>query len=274
MPVDDNGAVDWVLPTAKALYKSRHDIMSAGETFIAKLLGPKNSVAFVGPGGVGKTVLWDHITGAAYKPDYKKPGKSSRQEKGKAKVGDNQLAIVVAPGQGGPQVDSFEKIFDPKKGVDGIVFVAGNGLTTLHENEIIKHYIQEGFDTIEKWRDLNRKSELQSLKEVASNIRKSNNKAKKPKWMLVAATKVDLLPGQIEQIKEYYSPYGTSEFSQTLNELVLALGKDNFECDAIPVCSALDNFVWGTEHIPSQLNEADRDHYLSQMVDTLGRMCR
>ena len=274
MPVEYIEATKWVLPATKELYKNRHDIMSGWEAFIAKLVGPKSSVAFVGPGGVGKTALFDHITGSAYKSGYKTPGRSRSQEKGKARVGGNQVAIVVAPGQGGPQLDSFEDIFGPNKNVDGIVFVASNGLVTLRRDDAIQQNIKAGLDTIEKWRDSNLKSELKYLKEVASKIRSSNFATRKPKWMLVAATKVDLLPDQINKIEEYYSPHGDSEFSRTLNEIVSAIGTDNFEWDAVPVCSALDNFVWGEQHIPSQLDEEARDHYLSYMVDTLGRMCR
>lgn len=267
-------AAKWALPASKELYSNRNQIMSGWETFLTKILGPKSSVAFVGPGGIGKTVLLDHLTGAAFKSNYKIPGQSRRQESGKTKADGNRIAIVVAPGQGGPQVDSFSNIFDGKKGVDGIVFVAGNGLVSLRRNDAIQQNIQAGLDSVEKWRAKNQEAELKYLREVAANIRASNNKSGKPKWMLVAATKADLLFDDLPNIERYYSPHCDSEFSKVLDDLVVALGTDNFDWEAVPVCSALDDFSWGNEVMQSRLDEAARDHYLSQFVDKLGEMCR
>lgn len=274
MPVEYIEAAKWALPASKEMYKNRHQIMSGWERMIATIFGPKTSVAFVGPGGIGKTVLLDHITGSAFKPSYKAPGQSRSQEVGKAKTEGNRLAIVVAPGQGGPQVDSFADIFHEKKAVDGVVFVAGSGLVSLRREDAIQQNISTGFDTIEKWKARNIQAELSYLKDVAAHIRVSNKKSRNPKWMLVAATKADLLFDNLQDVEKYYSPHGDSEFSKTLNDLVAVLGTDNFEWDAMPVCSALDEFSWGSETIQSKVGEDARDHYLSQMVAKLGEMCR
>lgn len=268
------GAIKWALPVSRDLYKNRHEVMSGWEKFVARLLGPKSSIAFVGPGGIGKTVLLDHITGAANKVDYKHPGQSRRQEKGKAKADGNRMAIVVAPGQGGPRVDSFDEIFDEKKGVDGLVFVAGSGLVSLRNSEAIQQNIKTGLDTVEKWRGVNLAAELEDLKEVAAHIRASSKKSRKPKWMLVVATKADLLFENLTEIEQYYSPHGGSEFASVLNELMDNLGKDNFEWDALPACSALEDFHWGDQVVKSALDSDARDHYLAQMVSKLGELCR
>lgn len=264
----------WALPASKSMYKNRHEIMSGYEKIIAKIFGRKTSVAFVGPGGIGKTVLLDHITGEAFKPDYKVPGQSRREENGNAKAKGNRLAIVVSPGQGGPQIDSFADIFHEKKAVDGIVFVAGNGLVSLRREDAVQQNISAGFDTIDRWKTRNIQAELDYLKEVTAHIRASNKNSRKPKWMLVAATKADLLYDELQDVEKYYSPHGDSEFSKIMNELVSVLGTDNFEWDAMPVCSALDEFTWGNEKIQSQFGEDARDHYLSQMVSRLGEMCQ
>lgn len=274
MAIEYYEAAKWVLPASKELYKNRHEIMSSWDKIISKIFGAKTSVAFVGPGGIGKTVLLDHITGKAYEPEYKAPGQSRRQESGKAKAEENRLAIIVSPGQGGPQIDSFSKIFHEERAVDGVVFVAGNGLVTLRRDDAVRQNIASGFDTICKWKLKNIQAELEYLKEVAAHIRNSSKKSRKPKWMIVAVTKLDLLFDNLSDVEEYYSPHGTSEFSEILNNLVVALGTDNFEWDAMPVCSALDDFSWGDEVVSSQLGEKERDHYLSQMVEKLGEMCR
>jgi hypothetical protein len=274
MSLEALGGVKWALPVAKELYKNRHQIMSGWEVLLTKFLGPKSSVAFVGPGGIGKSVMLDHITGSALKPNYKPPAQSRRAEMGKAKAEGNRLAIVVAPGQGGPQLDSFENIFDEKKGVDGIVFVAGSGLVSLRHQEAIQQSIVSGFDTIQKWKLRNLEAELIYLNDVARYIRASIKRSRKPKWMLVAATKADLLIDDLASVEKYYSPHGSSAFTSVMNELVEAVGTDNFEWDALPVCSALDNFSWGEEILQSKLDSDARDHFLAQLVARIGEMCR
>ena len=154
------------------------------------------------------------------------------------------------------------------------MFVAGSGLVTLRREDAVQQNISAGLDTIEKWKAASLKAEIDYLKDVATHIRASNNKNRNPKWMLVAATKVDLLFDDLQEVERYYSPHGDSDFAKILNDLVAALGTDNFEWDAVPVCSALDAFSWGSETLHSKLGEDARDHYLSKMVSRLGDMCR
>jgi len=69
-------------------------------------------------------------------------------------------------------------------------------------------------------------------------------------------------------------PHGNSAFTAVLNGLTSSLGTDNFEWDALPVCSALEDFSWGNEITKSGLDEQARDRYLSQMISKLGDLCR
>lgn len=267
-------AIEWLLPVAKDLYEYRNEVFSTWDAFVSKVFGPKSSIAFVGPGGVGKTILLDHIVGNTKKSGYVKPPQSRRSETGKAKASGNRLALLVAPGQGGPKMDSFSEIFSEENAVDGVVFVAGNGLINLRSEEAKSVQIKQGRDSIEKWREVNLREELNYLRDVVVNIRSSNKKSRKPSWMLVCVTKADLLFSEIRDVEMYYSPHGDSEFTALMKDLVVATGQDNFEWDALPVCSVLEDFSWGEEVLSTQLDGAARDHYLAQMVDKLGELCR
>jgi DNA replication protein DnaC len=71
---------EWLLPVAKEAYENRKDILSAWER-ISAWLAKKKGIAFTGMAGVGKTVLFDHLTGTAYKRGYILPLRSESLEK-------------------------------------------------------------------------------------------------------------------------------------------------------------------------------------------------
>lgn len=267
-------AVEWLLPAAKEAYKHREVAFSTWDGFVEKVFGPKTRIAVVGPQGIGKTVLLDHLTGKARRKNYKTPGKSSTADRGKIKTGGNRLAIVVAPGAGGPQVDTFNDVFNPDDPVDGVVFVAASGLVSPRDQQAVEANIGRGYTTIDDWRALNVGNEIDYLKEVAAIIRSTKAKSRRPRWLLVAATKTDLYYNDVSEEEKFYSPHFESDFSSVLHELRCNVGRDNFEWEAVPVCSQLDDFVWGDETLNSQLTDEDRDHYLAQMTRRLGELCR
>jgi len=268
-------AIEWLIPAGKFAYDHREIAFSTWDKAVERVFGPKSKIAIVGPGGVGKTVLLDHLTGVAKRPGYCPPGRSNKTEYGKAKSKENRLGLVVAPGQGGPQIHSFNEIFsDKKSSADGVIFTACSGFVTLRSKIAIDASIGLGYDTIEKWREYQTASELVALREIVGHIRSSQAKVRKPKWLLVAVTKADLLYMEMDVVRKYYSPFMKSEFAKILDDLRLDVGRDNFEWDAVPVCSQLDDFHWGNEKKASELNESDRDHYLTQIAARIGELCQ
>ncbi|MEO0701875.1 MAG: GTPase [Pseudomonadota bacterium] len=267
-------AVEWLLPAAKEAYKHREVGFSTWDGFVENVFGPKTRIAIVGPQGIGKSVLLDHLTGKARKKNYQSPGKSSKAEPGRIKAGDNRLAITVAPGAGGPQVDTFNEVFNADDPVDGVIFVAASGLVTLREENAVEANISRGYRSIDDWRALNVGGEIEYLKEVAAKIRSTKAKNRRPRWLLVAATKTDLYYDDVSEEEKFYSPHFESNFSNVLHTLRCDVGRDNFEWEAVPVCSQMDDFIWGEQSLTSQLSSEDRDHYLAQMTRRLGELCR
>ncbi|WP_417825009.1 hypothetical protein [Thalassospira lucentensis] len=267
--------VEWAVPVLKEAVKNRHIVLNGWHRMVAFFLGPQSSIAVVGQGGIGKSVLVDHITGKAFKPNYKLPPKSRKIEKGLTKSQENRLALTVAPGQGGPQVDAFNKVFSTKgKTVDGIIFVAGNGLVSLRQEASIERYIKENNYDLDTFRREQLKDELDYLKQITNQVRMAQSRERKPRWLMVAVTKVDLYHSDLPAAEKYYSPHGDSQFSRALNKLKALVGADNFEWDSAPVCSALEDFVWGEETLKSDIDDIHRDHYLAQMIQRIGEMCQ
>lgn len=269
----------WIAKLLKEVYDNREHGMGLWDKALAKVLGPSYRIAFVGPGGIGKTVLLDHMTGKALKKGYKPPEAQSRNaETGGVKAKGRRLAFTVAPGQdAGPKFDTYERIFDPAKPVNGVVFVAGFGFETIRSDYSVAVERESlGRNTLETFRAAKLAEELSVLDEVLLRmrpaLRASNPRC--PAWMLVASTKADLYQNEIAEAEAYYAPHKDSDFTARIREFACQVGTDNFEWDTVPVASWLEDFEWAGERVQSTLTKAERDAYIGQMITRIGDLCR
>jgi GTPase SAR1 family protein len=208
------------------------------------LLGKESRIVITGLPGVGKTVLFDYLTGAAYEPGYTSPIDSVDLETRSIKVEKHRLIFNVIPGQDSPaRRDAFNKLFnvDNKSSIDGVIHVVANGMSRvginsqlLRVNTSLQDYRQERLD-----------EELEDLNETCERIRNSFCKKLRPPWLLVAFTKVDLYHNSIKTAKNRYSMQGQSEFSNRIRTLSNQIGTDNFLRNSLPFCGRLDDFVLG-----------------------------
>lgn len=256
----------WLLPVLKESYKSREDFRDIWR----KVFGKKN-IALTGLAGAGKSVLFDYLRGEGFKQGYKPPKPSQSVEKGKVRKSNKRMAISVLPGQiDSPRVQGINEIFLGKKSVDGVIHVVSNGFieerSSVARNLLIK---ETGLETIEQFRQHQLEAELKDLDETCENIRQSIHKHQKPKWLLVAVTKVDLFYDKLDEAREYYSPHGKSKFVKRLKELQIRVGTDNFRWETVPVCAWLDNFEWNNEKQPSVLKVDERDHFIANFADEM-----
>lgn len=272
MPVEPSS---WVLPVAKEAYDHREEILSAWGRLTALLLGKKKSIAFTGMSGIGKTVLYDHLSGKAFKQGYSPPLTSQALETGKLSKPKKRIHISVIPGQDAPpRQDAIEKIFSGKNAVDGVIYVVANGFAEVRSQQAKEVLINTTkLSTIDQYRDFHLGQELKSLDSTCELIRQSIHRHQKPSWMLVAVAKIDLYYESIKQAEAYYSPYGNSRFVDRIKQLQSQVGTDAFSWDTVPVCTWLEDFKWNTETCYSTLKPYQRDYFLSAFAKHLEQYC-
>ncbi len=256
----------WILPALKEAYKGRDDATDAW----SKIFG-KNRIVFTGLSGVGKSVLLDFLTGKGFEQGYQPPKPSQSVEKGKLsktlKKDKPRMAISVLPGQDDfPRLQGLDEIFLGKKGVDGVIHVVSNGFIDERSSDVRG---EKKLQSIEQFRQHQLKQELIDLDATCEIIRKSIHKHQKPKWMLIAVTKVDLFYDKLDEAKGYYSPNSKSKFAKRLKELQIQVGTDNFRWETVPVCAWLNDFEWNNQIQPSVLKVDERDHFIANFAEEM-----
>ena len=169
--------------------------------------------------GAGKTVLFDHLSGNATKPNYKLPLPSEAVEKGKI-TNKKRLTAFVLPGQEErPRLEAIEDVFRGKNAVSGVVHVVANGFIELRSQAAREFLVESGIKTLEEFRRAQIADELLDLDSTCDILRQSINKHRSPKWLLVVVTKADLFYNEITEAEKYYSPNGNSQFAERLKQL-------------------------------------------------------
>lgn len=264
-----------MLPAAQAAYEHRDKIGSAWDNFVSMLHGKKLSIAITGPGGVGKTVLLDHLTGDAFKQGYLPPDQSQKVERGALPALKKRIRLITIPGQvSGPRQEAFKDLMTDEDTVDGIIHVVANGFTTTR-SDIARGSLQRdyGANSIEEYRRHQLEAELGDLKETCNFIQASHLRHHRPKWLVVAVAKLDLYYDNLGEARLYYSPFGTSDFSKMLNELRNDVGRSFFRWDAAPVCAWLENFSWNNATVECGLLPAQRDHFVAGFIKKIQSFC-
>ena len=245
----------WVYPAVEGAIKHREEIMSLWAKIEAKLFGERKTIAFTGHAGVGKTVLFDHLTGKAFAQGYKPPGESVREEDEQISAVHKRILLATIPGQQtGPRFKAIDNLFRGQSSVDGVVHVVANGFIEPRSDDLRKDLIFKGVDTLAKYREVQISSELQDLEQTCAIVREALRTHRKPTWLLVAVTKLDLFYDDVGSIRSYYSPENLgSAFAQRLNRLRNQVGEDNFRWLTVPVCCRPEPFTWNADTVQPQL---------------------
>jgi hypothetical protein len=273
MPFEE---VQWVVPAAKEALEHREEIRKGMQWLKDYLLRKQSSVVFTGMPGVGKTVLFDYLMGKGYEPGYEPPGKSRSLESGAKADRGRKIALSVIPGDiSRPRYDAIDKLILGKSPPDGIIHVVANGFAEIRHDDARAHLIEEsGLETIEQFRSFQRDGEVEDIREVCQKIRQAQRKHRKPSWMIVAATKADLFPKELDEARKQYSPSGSGVFGDQLRELAGFVGADNFRWTSCPVCSARVQFRWKKRTVKPGIEEGERDALLARLWSEIKAHCQ
>ena len=238
--------------------------------------GKKKRIMITGMEGVGKTTLFDYMTGKAYQKGYKPPATSTALESGKLKTAGKTYGLLVVPGQtGAPRWDAADKTILGSSPPDGIVHVVANGLATAPTRETgaskIVHDLSKikSLDSLKKYQ---REREIDDLRQIAEWVRQAHRTNRKPSWLLLVVTKYDLFPTETE-LKDHYFPGGRGKIVHHLDELTHQIGSDNFRWQAGTACGSLEQYNWEKHSVKSALSMVQRDTLVEELVKQVVSLC-
>ena len=235
----------------------------------------KFRLAITGMEGVGKTVLFDSLTGKAFEPGYQKPSRSQRMETGKVPSASSKLLVSVVPGQ----VCAFEVT---RLG-SALLGEASRERSDPRREFGIRERPQHGCRSCPRQRPCNHNdSQVPATPEEAGTRRPPSNlphhpyadfKYCAPQWLVVAVDKIDLYHDELADVERLYSPSAKTDFVKELNSLVRRLGTDFFRWMALPVVGYIEHFEWNGHIQRTQLQEQDRRDYVGQFLAELQSYC-
>lgn len=238
-------------------YKRRHFLqywLKRG----ALLMGRgKSDVVILGRSAVGKSLLTDRLRGLPGDLNWVAPGISRSVESAVLRAGSKPMIIRTIPGQVSRERDAgIHEAMSEHNHLRGVIYVADWGYTDVRDESVRRDQIdREGIDTLEKVRQSNLTAEVADFNEVTLRIRESIARCGKPVWLLIVVNKADLFFDRMDEAQAYYHPQLESAFTAPLRRLIEHVGNNNLRCNAVPVCSWLEDFSWNNETEQSKMGE-------------------
>lgn len=219
----------------------------------------KSDIAVLGRSAVGKSVLTERLRGLPKDLSWTAPTLSRTVETAVVSVEKSPLIVRTIPGQASRERDDgIHEAMSSHGKLDGIIYVADWGYTSVRDEAIRRDMIaSHGLERLEDARKFNLESEIRDFEEVTARIRESIARCGKPNWLLIAVNKADLFYDKIDEAQAYYHPRLNSPFTVSLRRMIEQVGLDNIRCEAIPVCSWMEDFEWNGEKVLSKINEGD-----------------
>lgn len=243
---------------AKA-YEYRHKIQHIW-THIKVWAGVgSTNIAVTGHPGAGKTILSNQLYGYARHLGFKLPEQSEKEEVESFDATSWARIMTVVPGQEASRVKAIRDIFVENNSLEGVIHVVDYGFS-LPRNTT-QSYINiknDGIDNIDKLRSKNLSVELRNLDILLSDIERSYQKNKTPKWVIIAVNKIDLYKNNLDEALSYYHPEGNSEFSKRIKEFQYRIGSENIRFYVIKACAWEVDFEWNNEIIESNLEKREQ----------------
>jgi hypothetical protein len=258
-----------VVPSASlTAYRYRREIHEAWSDILRKLRLAGDQVAVAGLQGAGKTVLFDHLSGDGFKPEYKLPAQSTGVEKRKAH-GDR---FFVIPGQDSAERRAALDIHAAGNSkLAGLIYVACNGFVQTRRPEA-KDVLEEQLN-FDQYLASQRQREAADLEEIGAHFRRSVRSKRRKSWILVVVNKFDLFcsADAAADARQYYEQPG-SDFSKSMAELIGNMGADNLSCTFWPASSWPEDFEYGANRIESRFSLEQRGRSIALLSGHLRKL--
>lgn len=188
------------------------------------------TVAVTGMTGVGKTALVDRLTGHPTAPGSDQVGSAVMEKRRRTTARLRGFRFRVVPGENAAtRLGALDHVFHDEM-VDGVLHVVANGYATGR-----RVAGTTGVAPVDREEQLAR--ELEDWTITAHRIASMAVRRERPTWLVIAVTKVDLYPDDVESVVRSYSPGSDTPFGRKLDELRALAGAAKLSVDVLPVCA-------------------------------------
>lgn len=254
----------------KQAYDNRHLIQKYWTRLKVYLDRGDTQVVITGHAGAGKTLLASQIHGRARDLGYELPKESRTVEVETLEVSQWARLVRVLPGQDGFRSKGAVEAFVQSKTLEGVIHVVDFGFVAPRDSVIVASMIkQDGIETVDQLRKNNFRFELEQLRVLLTDVRRSLDAHGSPKWMLIAVNKVDLFADRREEALEYYHPAGSSEFSKVLRDFQSSVGADNLPIYVVQSSAYEVDFEWNGHKVRSLLERQEQNAILLEFTRSL-----
>ncbi len=188
------------------------------------------TVAVTGMTGVGKTQLADRLARRAAGDGVPEVGSAVMERRTRRSPRLHGFRFLVVPGDNAAtRLGALDEVFHDEP-VDGVIHVVANGHATPRRTAGTT-------GTATATRDEQLAAELEDWAITSHRIASMAVRRDKPVWLVIAVTKTDLYPDQLDEVVDYYSPGSGSPFGDRIDELRALAGGARLSVDVLPVSS-------------------------------------
>jgi hypothetical protein len=187
-------------------------------------------VAVTGMTGVGKSQLVDRLTRRASDDALADVGSAVMERRTRRSAKLHGFRFLVVPGDNAAtRLSALDEVFHDEP-VDGVIHVVANGHATPR-----RAAGTSGAATATREEQL--AAELEDWAITSHRIASMAVRRHKPIWLIIAVTKTDLYPDDVDEVVRYYSPGSGSPFAERVDALRALAGGAKLSIDVLPVSS-------------------------------------
>jgi hypothetical protein len=188
------------------------------------------TVAVTGMTGVGKTALVDQLSGHRTDPGSVPVGSAVMEKRTHRTALLHGFRFRVVPGENAAtRLGALDHVFHDEV-VDGVLHVVANGYATGR-----RIAGTTGDAPVSRAEQLG--AELEDWTITAHRIAAMAVRREHPTWLIIAVTKADLYPDEVEAVVRSYSPGSGTPFGDRLDQLRALAGAAKLSVDVLPVCA-------------------------------------
>lgn len=187
-------------------------------------------VAVTGMTGVGKSQLVERLTRRTSGDGVAEVGSAVMERRTRRSPWLQGFRFLVVPGENAAtRLGALDEVFHDEP-VDGVIHVVANGYATPRRTAGTT-----GTGTATREEQL--AAELEDWTITSHRIASMAVRRDRPIWLVIAVTKADLYPDDVDEVVHYYSPGSGSPFGDKVDALRALAGGAKLSIDVLPVSS-------------------------------------